>query len=93
MLLTHSRGHHPYWCHSHSPPGRPGEVKQIAPRSNQLPQRLTTGEEDLYATLTPSPSLTEKQLHEILYDHLITRHAAEVDYEALSDEAQAALAE
>jgi adenosine tuberculosinyltransferase len=47
----------------------------------------------LYATLTPSPSLTEKQLREILYDHLITRRAAEVDYEALSDEAQAALAE
>jgi adenosine tuberculosinyltransferase len=54
---------------------------------------LATGEEDLYATLTPSPSLTEKQLREILYDHVITRRAAEVDYEALSDEAQAALAE
>jgi hypothetical protein len=54
---------------------------------------LATGEEDLYATLTPSPSLTEKQLREILYDHVITRRAAEVDYEMLSDEAQAALAE
>jgi hypothetical protein len=53
---------------------------------------LTTGEEDLYATLTPSPSLTEKQLREILYDNLITRRTAEGDYEELSDEAQAALA-
>jgi adenosine tuberculosinyltransferase len=54
---------------------------------------LATGEEDLYATLTPSPGLTEKQLREILYDHLITRRSAEVDYEVLSEEAQAALAE
>jgi adenosine tuberculosinyltransferase len=54
---------------------------------------LTTGEEDLYATLTPSPSLTEKQLREILYDNLITRRTAEGDYEVFSDEAQAALAE
>jgi hypothetical protein len=53
---------------------------------------LTTGEEDLYATLTPSPSLTEKQFREILYDNLITRRTAEGDYEELSDEAQAALA-
>jgi hypothetical protein len=54
---------------------------------------LATGEEDLYATLTPSPNLTKNQLREILYDHLVTRRVSEVDYEALSDEAQAALAE
>ena len=54
---------------------------------------LATGEEDLYATLTPSPDLTEKQLREILYDHLITRRSAEVDYEELPEEAQTALAE
>jgi hypothetical protein len=54
---------------------------------------LATGEEDLYATLTPSPDLTEKQLREILYDHLVTRRTPEVDYEALSDDAQAALAQ
>lgn len=54
---------------------------------------LTTGLEDLYATLTPSPDLTEKQLRDILYDHLITRRVPEPDYETLSEEAQAALAE
>ena len=34
---------------------------------------VATGQEDLYATLTPSPDLTEAQLREILYDHLVTR--------------------
>ena len=52
---------------------------------------LATGEEDLYATLTPSPDLTERQLREILYDHLIQRRVPEPDYEALSDDAQAEL--
>lgn len=54
---------------------------------------LATGQEDLYATLTPSPSLTEKQLREILYDHLITRRVPEADYGKLSNKAVAALAE
>ncbi len=54
---------------------------------------LTTGQEDLYATLTPSADLTERQLREILYDHLVTRRNAKDDYDALSDEALAALAE
>jgi hypothetical protein len=54
---------------------------------------LATGEEDLYATLTPSPNLTERQLREILYDHLVTRRVPEADYDVLSDEAVAALAE
>lgn len=48
---------------------------------------LATGEEDLYATLNPSPGLTERQLREILYDHLVTRRAPEPDYEELSREA------
>jgi adenosine tuberculosinyltransferase len=48
---------------------------------------------DLYATLTPSPTLTERQLREILYDHLVTRRVPEADYDALSDEAQERLAE
>jgi adenosine tuberculosinyltransferase len=52
---------------------------------------LSTGQEDLYATLTPSADLTEKQLREILYDHLVTRRVAEDDYEELSDEALATL--
>jgi adenosine tuberculosinyltransferase len=54
---------------------------------------ITTGQEDLYATLAPSPSLTEKQLREILYDHLVTRPTAEISYESLSNDAQEALAE
>ena len=54
---------------------------------------LATGQEDLYATLAPSPSLTENQLREILYDHLVTRPTAEVSYESLSNEALEALAE
>lgn len=54
---------------------------------------LTTGEEDLYVTLTPSPEFTETQLREILYDHLMTRRTPDPDYATLSDEAQAALAE
>lgn len=54
---------------------------------------LATGLEHLYATLNPSPDLTERQLREILYDHLVTRRAAPVDYDALSPEAQLELAE
>jgi hypothetical protein len=54
---------------------------------------LTTGLEHLYATLNPSPDFTERQLREILYDHLVTRRAAPVDYAALSPRAQLELAE
>ncbi len=54
---------------------------------------LTTGEEDLYVTLTPSPDFTETQLREILYDHLITRRTPDPDYVTLSEEAQTALVE
>lgn len=54
---------------------------------------IATGNVDLYATLTPSADLTERQLREILYDHLVTRRVPEDDYEALPDEALAALAE
>lgn len=54
---------------------------------------LTNGLEHLYVTLNPSPDLTERQLREILYDHLVTRRAAPVDYAALSLAAQRHLAE
>ena len=53
----------------------------------------TTGLEHLYVTLNPSPDLTERQLREILYDHLVTRRAAPVDYDDLSPEAELELAE
>jgi hypothetical protein len=45
---------------------------------------LTTRLEHLYATLGPSPNLTKRQLGEILYDHLVTRRVAPVDYDAFS---------
>lgn len=48
---------------------------------------ITTGEEDLYATVTPSPELTERQWREILFDHLVSRRAPDADYEALPEEA------
>ena len=54
---------------------------------------LTTGLEHLYATLNPSPDLTERQLREILYDHLVTRQAPPTDYQTLSPEARLELAE
>ncbi len=43
---------------------------------------LTTGTEDLYFTVSPSPYLTERQLRGILYDHLYTRRG-EQDYAAM----------
>jgi len=36
---------------------------------------LALGEEDLYFTVTPSLYMTERQLREILYDHLYTRRS------------------
>ena len=47
---------------------------------------LTTGEEDLYFSVSPSPYMTERQLRAILYDHLYIRRTAEPDYTALSQE-------
>lgn len=46
---------------------------------------VATGGEDLYATLNPSPEVTERQLREILYDHLILRPAGDADYDSLSE--------
>jgi hypothetical protein len=54
---------------------------------------LTTGPEHLYVTLNPSPGLTERQLHEILYEHLVARRTAPVGYNTLSPEAKLKLAE
>ncbi len=47
---------------------------------------LSSGEEDLYFTVAPSPYLAEKQFREILYDHLYTRRASEPDYAELARE-------
>jgi tuberculosinol/isotuberculosinol synthase len=45
---------------------------------------LTTGEEDLYFSVSPSPYMTEHQLRAILYDHIYVRPTPEPDYTKLS---------
>ena len=45
---------------------------------------LTTGEEDLYFSVSPSPYMTQLQLRAILYDHLYVRPTPEPDYAKLS---------
>ena len=47
---------------------------------------LTTGEEDLYFSLSPSPYMTERQLRAILYDHLYVRRTPEPEYTKLGYE-------
>ncbi|HET90018.1 MAG TPA: diterpene synthase [Chloroflexi bacterium] len=47
---------------------------------------VSTGEEDLYFTVAPSPYLTERQLRIILYDHIYVRPEAETDYSDLAAE-------
>ena len=47
---------------------------------------LNWGEEDLYFMVAPSLYVTEKHLREILYDHLYTRRAKEVEYVELEIE-------
>lgn len=44
---------------------------------------LTTGEEDLYFSISPSPYMTERQLRAILYDHIYVRTNPEPDYSKL----------
>lgn len=47
---------------------------------------LSTGEEDLYFSISPSPYMTERQLRAILYDHIYVRHTPEPDYTKLGRE-------
>lgn len=47
---------------------------------------VATGNEDLYFTVSPSPYLTERQLRDILYDHLYARPGGEADYLDLAPE-------
>jgi tuberculosinol/isotuberculosinol synthase len=47
---------------------------------------LSTGEEDLYFSLSPSLYMTEHQLRAILYDHIYVRRIPEPDYTKLSRE-------
>jgi tuberculosinol/isotuberculosinol synthase len=52
---------------------------------------VATGNEDLYFTVSPSPYLGERQLREILYDHLYARRDSEPDYEAMAPQDWAAM--
>jgi tuberculosinol/isotuberculosinol synthase len=45
---------------------------------------LSSGEEDLYYMVAPSLYLTDKQLREILYDHLYARQVDHPDYDGMS---------
>ena len=45
---------------------------------------LSTGAEDLYFSISPSPYMTERQLRTILYDHLYLRSIPEPDYTRLA---------
>ena len=45
---------------------------------------LSTGAEDLYFSISPSPYMTEHQLRTILYDHLYLRRVHEPDYTKLA---------
>lgn len=47
---------------------------------------LTTGQEDLYFSVSPSPYMTQHQLRAILYDHLYVRSTPEPDYTELAAE-------
>ena len=47
---------------------------------------LSTGEEDLYFSLSPSPYMTEHQLRAILYDHIYVRRTPEPDYTKLGQD-------
>ncbi len=45
---------------------------------------LTTGEEDLYFSVSPSPYMTQCQIRAILYDHIYVRPAPVPDYTKLT---------
>ncbi len=47
---------------------------------------VATGDEDLYFTVSPSPYLSERQLRDILHDHLFARRGEEQDYLTLGHE-------
>jgi tuberculosinol/isotuberculosinol synthase len=47
---------------------------------------VTTGTEDLYFTVNPSPYLDTHTLRSILYDHMVARRVSDAGYEDLSAE-------
>lgn len=47
---------------------------------------LTTGDDDLYFSVSPSPYMTQTQLRVILYDHIYVRRVPEPEYTKLTDD-------
>jgi len=54
---------------------------------------VSTGEEDLYFTVAPSPYLTQRQLRAILYDHIYARPEQRTDYSDLASDEWALMRE
>jgi tuberculosinol/isotuberculosinol synthase len=52
---------------------------------------ISSGREDLYYSVSPSPYFTESQLRDILYDHLYARRKEKIDYGTLPPEKWAEL--
>lgn len=52
------------------------------PRAFDMPL-LSTGDEDLYYTVAPSPYLTQQQLRDILFDHIYARRKEQERYDLL----------
>ncbi|MCB9422264.1 MAG: hypothetical protein H6667_20845 [Ardenticatenaceae bacterium] len=52
---------------------------------------ISSGREDLYYSISPSPYLSEEQLRSILYDHLFARRKEKIDYAKLNPEKWAQL--
>lgn len=52
---------------------------------------ISTGCEDLYFTVSPSPYLNAPQLRDILYDHLFNRRNSGPDYQAMGPDDWAAM--
>jgi hypothetical protein len=60
-------------------------ISSAKPRAFDMPL-ISSGREDLYYSVTPSPYLNEAQFREILFDHLYARQKANVKYETLEQE-------
>lgn len=60
-------------------------ITEGKPRAYDMPL-LSTGDEDLYFTTSPSPYLTEQQLRHILFDHLFSRPKGQERYALLNQE-------
>lgn len=65
-------------------------ISSAKPRAFDMPL-ISSGREDLYYSVPPSPYFSVSQLRDILYDHLFARRKEKVDYAALEPEKWAKL--